>query len=231
MQVAKIVEFMGARDVCRSMRRGSIVAVKNDNDVVGSAKNGREARIAKGLSYQFKNLMRGQSFIAGQLKKWAREMKDEDLILVESVAYQEMKRLGYEPHLVKNEEDRILFTEELRANYALENEKLIAKMNADLAVENPDDLARRKIQASVLEKDMSHHYDEEFIKSFFIDIDDALDCMELPNEKVFSTARFDFQLWPLNASMVGFQVGPLPIIRFNLPSFAPTLAHTIYLYW
>ena len=27
-QVAKVVEFMGARDVCRSMRRGSIVAIK-----------------------------------------------------------------------------------------------------------------------------------------------------------------------------------------------------------
>ena len=44
--VAKIVKFMGARDVCRSMRRGSVIAIKNDEEVVSGAKKGRESRRA-----------------------------------------------------------------------------------------------------------------------------------------------------------------------------------------
>ena len=50
-QVAKIVEFMGARNVCRSMRQGSIIDRKNENDVVSSVKTGREANTARRLSY------------------------------------------------------------------------------------------------------------------------------------------------------------------------------------
>ena len=174
-QVAKVVEFMGARDVCRSMRRGSIIVIKDENDVVSGAKKGRESLIAGRLSYQFQNLIRGESFIAGQFKKWAKEMKEEDIRLVESIAFNEMKRLGYEPDLIHNKEDRIDFTEELIREYTVENEKLIAKMNADLAVDNPADLERRKIQAAVLERTASEHYDEEFIQSSIKDIDWALD--------------------------------------------------------
>ena len=45
-QVAKIIKFMGARDVCRSMRRGSVVVIKGENEVVSGAKKGRESLIA-----------------------------------------------------------------------------------------------------------------------------------------------------------------------------------------
>ena len=90
-QVAKIVEFMGARDVCRSMRRGSIIAIKSEKDVVSGAKKGREAKMANTLSCQFKNLSRGESFIAGQFKKWAKEMKEEPFSLF---SLQFAKRFG-----------------------------------------------------------------------------------------------------------------------------------------
>ena len=127
------------------MRRGSIIAIKNEKDVVSGAKTGREANMAKLLSYQFMNLARGPSFISGQLKKWAKEMNDEDIMLVELVAFEEMQRLRYEPHLVQTEEGRIDFTDELCGNYAAENIRLTEKMNADLAIEHPDDLQQQKV--------------------------------------------------------------------------------------
>ena len=221
LQVAKIVEFMGARDVCRSMRRGSIVAIKSEKEVVRGAKLGREAKSARRLSYQFKNLGRGDSFIAGQLNKWLREMKDEDIRIVESAAYDEMYRLGYFPRI--EEEERIDFTDELCEEYAAENERLKKKMIEDLAVENPDDLKRRQIQAAVLEKTTSEHYDEDFVKSFEIDIDDALDMIDnVNNDKGFlvqqnsATARFEWRAWPMNASMVGFMPGVEVSKRFEV---------------
>lgn len=208
-KVAGVIEFMGARDVCRSMRRGSIVVIKNEKDVVAGAKNGREAIAAKRLSDQFKNLTRGDSFIAGQYKKWAKEMSHDDMILVESVAWDEMQRLGYEPHLIKTEEDRIEFTAETQEEYITKNKKLIEKMNADLAIKNPADLERRKIQAAVLEKTTAEHYDKVFVQSFCTNVDGALDSInDLQNHKGFlqkdSTSSFNFSKWPLNASMVGF---------------------------
>eukprot|EP00956_Cyclotella_meneghiniana_P022195 scaffold41616_cov66-Cyclotella_meneghiniana.AAC.3 len=135
-------------------------------------------------------------------------MKEEDLRLVESIAFHEMTTLGYEPHLIQNEEDRIDFTEELIDEYTTENTKLTAKMNADLGEENPADLERRKIQAGVLEKTISEHYDTEFINSSIKDIDWALDNIDNVQFKGFkrtSSADFEFCKWPMNASFVGFQ--------------------------
>ena len=146
------------------------------------------------------------------------------------MTFEEMQRLGYEPHLVQTEEDRIDFTGELCENYAAENKRLIEKMNADLAIENPDDLQRRKIQAAVLDKTTSEHYDEEFVKAFSLDIDDAIDSMDvIQNDKGFlqprqsATAKFNFHQWPLHASMVGFQVNAVPIcswIPHSIPLFS-----------
>ncbi|KAL7523822.1 hypothetical protein ACHAXR_000345 [Thalassiosira sp. AJA248-18] len=206
---------MGSRDVCRSMRRGSIIAIKNEKDVVAGAKEGRETKMAHRLSDQFQNLSRGKSFISGQFKKWAKEMKDNDLLLVESVAFEEMRRLGYVPHLVQTTEDRIVFSEETCEEYTAENKRLIEKMNADLAIGNPGDLQRRKVQSAVLEKTISEHYDEEFVKMSLIDVDCALDSIDNEqNDKGFelqTSARFDFHKWPLNASWVGFQVRLQPL--------------------
>ncbi|KAL7545138.1 hypothetical protein ACHAWF_008492 [Thalassiosira exigua] len=225
-QVAKVMKFVGAREVCKSMRRGSVLAVKSEKEVVSSARNGREATLAKQLSYQFQNLTRGDSFKKGQFKKWAVEMKDEDLILVESVAFEEMRRLGYEPHMVKTKDERIhLFTVALQDKYVAINKSLISKMMENLAHQNPDDLKRRQLQASVLQKNTSFHYDHEFVKSFTVaHIDDALDSIDDcdQRDKGFLTQssggieNFDFHMWPLKASRVGFQSDEEVKQRFEL---------------
>lgn len=217
-QVAKIVKFMGARNVCRSMRRGSIIAIKTEEEVVSSARVGRESLMARNLSCQFQNLVRGDSFLAGQFKKWATEMEDEDIIVVESVAFREMTRLGYEPHLVKFLDDRIDFTGRLGETYDADNAMLIEKMNADLAVDNPYDLKRRQIQAAVLEKRITEHYEKEFVKSPEMDIEEALDSVDaVQNGKgfLFGTS-FNFEQWPMNASLVGFQTDSDVSERFHL---------------
>jgi len=208
-QVAKVIKFMGARSVCRSMRRGSVVAIKSNNDVVSGAKKGREAVLACHLSYQFKNLGRGDSFTKGQFKKWAKEMSDKDLVVVESVALKEMQLLGYEPGLILTKDDCIDFTEELQEKCSAANKTLIEKMNADLAISNPKDLQRRKIQAAVLEKTTMEHFNGEFVKKFSIDVDGALESIDsIQNDKGFQrllNSEFDFQNWPANASKAGFQ--------------------------
>lgn len=49
----------------QGMYHGSIVAIKSEKEVVTGAKKGRESMMARRLSYQFKNLGRGDSFTAG----------------------------------------------------------------------------------------------------------------------------------------------------------------------
>jgi len=43
-QVARVLEFIGSRDVSRAMRRGSIIAIKSEDQVTNGAKHGREAQ-------------------------------------------------------------------------------------------------------------------------------------------------------------------------------------------
>jgi hypothetical protein len=42
--VARVLEFIGSRDVSRAMRRGSIIAIKSEEQVTNGAKQGREAK-------------------------------------------------------------------------------------------------------------------------------------------------------------------------------------------
>ena len=207
-QVAKILTFMGEREVSRAMRRGSIIASKNDIEVASGAKKGRETIIAGTQSSQFTNLVRGDSFLAGQLMKWKKEMNDEDLLIVESVALHEMSRLGYELHKIKNEDDRIEFTVKLCAEYTAENKCLIEKMNADLAIDDPEDLKRRQIQNAVLDMTVQEYVDDDFVKCFINDIYDELDVLDITPKKQFLRGRVDgsvnFRQWPLDASSVGF---------------------------
>ena len=163
-----------------------------------------------GLSYQFKNLNRGVSFTKGQFKKWVKEMKHDDMLIIESVAYDELVRLGYEPHLVKSQAGRVVFTEEILQEYDAENKRLVAKMYEDLAVNDPDDLKRRQIQAAVLKTPTSVYYDEEFVKSAYFDIKDDKDldfADAFAKEKKFHETvveSFDFASWPKGAEQVGF---------------------------
>lgn len=219
-QVAKVVEFMGSRDVCRHMRRGSIVDIKSVEGMAQTARIGREAQSAQHLSYQFKNLGRGDSFTKGQFEKYKKEMTAENVLLVESVAWDEMCRLGYVPEA--KEENRITFTDECIEAYTAENKRLVEKMNEDLAIENPDDFNRRQIQAAVLEKRVSEHYDEDFIKSYSIDIDDALDLIDdIQKKKQFlrrlsSNHVIDLKTWPRHASYVGFMPEAEVMKRFEI---------------
>merc|ERR1719401_1075241 len=63
-----------------------------------------------------------------------------------------MTRLGYEPHVVGVTADALAFSKEQIREFQRLNEEGIKKMNADLAVENPDDLNRRLKQKAVLEQ-------------------------------------------------------------------------------
>ena len=132
-------------------------------------------------------------------------MSDEDLLVVESVAYDQLVRLGYEPHYPAIEHLEIDST--LEDKYTLENERLICKMNEDLAKENPEDLRRRQIQGDVLKRDTSHHYDGFFVNWPEMNIDDALDRIdELRNSyglnKTAESAVYDFLSFPTSASMM-----------------------------
>jgi len=166
--------FMGERKFGKVMRRGSVQILKEVENMKDTAKKGQEAVKAAGLSYQFKNLTRGESFREGQFQKWRSEnLPDEDIHLIESVAYEEMTRLGYEPHIVPLKKQCaykfttlcspklfvkcarvkpiLEFTPEDISEYKRLNDVGIKNMNASLAVENPSDLARRVRQATVLQ--------------------------------------------------------------------------------
>lgn len=95
-----INDFMGKRKFGKVLRRGSVAILKKVQDMMEGSRRGHGAKQASTLSYQFQNLTRGESFRKGQFQKWRKEMADEDIHLVESVAREMMTRLGYEPHIV-----------------------------------------------------------------------------------------------------------------------------------
>ena len=75
---------------------------------VSQAKHGSESFKAHTLSQQFENLCRGESFAKEQMAKWKHPqtgLKKEDLMIVESLAYDAMKYFGYEAAHVKEECD------------------------------------------------------------------------------------------------------------------------------
>ena len=114
-----------------------------------SSTNAKQAAV---LSYQFQNLTRGESFRKEQFQKWRKQLADDDIHLIESVAHEMMSRLGYEPHIVGVSAEALNFSDEQIAEFLKLNEEGIKKMHADLAVENPEDLARRLKQKAVLER-------------------------------------------------------------------------------
>jgi len=204
-EVANINSFMGSRGVSKTLRRGSVVVLADDEKLSGRAKDGREANKAKELSYQFQNLGRGQSFAKLQFAKYLVEMEDDDIQMVESAALEEMTRLGYEPHLVGKTKEPISFTAEKIEEYEKLNKDLVDTMNSDLAQENPGDLNRRLVQASVLRKSRVHFRQSfanlEFDREEFLEDVDDEDDTENPK---FDISEVNFAQWPLKASTVGF---------------------------
>mmetsp|Transcript_11214 Transcript_11214/g.32360 ORF Transcript_11214/g.32360 Transcript_11214/m.32360 type:complete len:663 (+) Transcript_11214:2240-4228(+) len=122
-------------------------------NIVDRAKYGREASMAQSLSYQFKNLGRGKSFVNTQHQKWRHPetgLNNEEIQILETVAHEMMKTLGYDTHLVGVTTEPSVWSDHDLALFDEMNKEGIVKMNKDLAVENPDDLARRVHQAAAL---------------------------------------------------------------------------------
>ncbi len=82
-------------------------------ECVGQAKRGGESRKAHTLSQQFKNLIRGESFVMHQMSKWKHPktgLKREELMIVESLAFDAMKYFEYDAAHVKAACDGESFT-------------------------------------------------------------------------------------------------------------------------
>ena len=71
---------------------------------VNQAKLGSESFKAHTLSQQFKNLVRGNSFVKEQMAKWKHPetgLKKDALMIIESLAYDAIKYFGYEAAYVE----------------------------------------------------------------------------------------------------------------------------------
>jgi serine/threonine protein phosphatase PrpC len=202
-EVAKINEFIGQRRTGKVMRRGSVVMLKSNDQISNDSRRGHEAIKASLLSYQFKNLTRGDSFTKKQYQKWVREMKTEDREVVETTARQEMQRLGYDCE-EKKCSSTICYSEGDIETFRALNEQLVDEMNKNLLVGNPDDFQRRAFQAEVL------NFDPEFISSSFendvINIDD-IGLVEEEGKDDLCDDEFlhhDFRTWPMDAQHFGY---------------------------
>jgi serine/threonine protein phosphatase PrpC len=151
--VKGIYTFIGERRFGGVKRQASVLFMSPAEDLINGAKTGREATKAQSLSYQFENLGRGPSFAQQQNQKWRDPVTglDQDNIqLVESVAYEMMQKLGYKTHLVGVVAEPSVFSQDdLRMFHEL-NKQGIQKMRAGLKVENPGDFERRANQAETL---------------------------------------------------------------------------------
>jgi serine/threonine protein kinase/serine/threonine protein phosphatase PrpC/uncharacterized membrane protein YfcA len=191
--IKKIYDFIGKRRFGMGQRRGSVLGLEDVSTLIGNAKHGRQAAAAAHLSYQFQNLVRGPSFAAKQHKKWlngAEPLSNKDLMLIESVAHNHMKRLSYEPHLVPHKKQPLVFTEEQKAEFGRLNKLGIENMMATLAVENPGDAQRRKHQAEVLS--MPAEMISSKANDACIEIGDDSDAGQYPRD------------WPKGAELYGY---------------------------
>lgn len=94
-----IYDFIGDRRFGGVKRQASVLNIAPVSESVSQAKCGNESFKAHTLSYQFKNLCRGKSFAKEQLAKWKNPesgLKKDDLMIIESLAYEAMGYFGYE---------------------------------------------------------------------------------------------------------------------------------------
>ena len=147
--VTKLFEFLGIRSFSQLKRQTSIMAMRTIDEMVTTAKNGKEATKASTLSYQFQNLCKGEEFAAIQLQKWrnpSNGMTQQNLRIVESITFELMKKLGYEPALFTCSPPTQYSKEEI-AHFSETNEDMIMNMISRLKKENPDDFERRQYQS------------------------------------------------------------------------------------
>jgi len=153
MVTAKVHAFLGSMKFSAVDSDKSVLAERGAEELNASAKASREATTASPLSYQFKNLVRGDSFAKEQFQKWKNgkePLPEADLLLIESVAHKTMKRLGYEPHLVGVSREPMVFSPAEVAEFENQNKDNIEVMKENLRKDDPDDLQRRQYQAEVL---------------------------------------------------------------------------------
>lgn len=175
---SSIYDFIGDRRFGGVKRQASVMSIAPVAASISQAKHGSESFKAHTLSQQFENLCRGESFAKLQMAKWKHPktgLKRDDLLIIESLAYDVMKYFGYEAAHVKTPSDGksftlrhllssffrltishtisttvLQFTEAQVEEFARLNEAGIEQMNEKLKKENIADYNRRIHQAEVL---------------------------------------------------------------------------------
>lgn len=108
--------------------------------------NSSEAKNAAGSSSLWQNVV--QPIMATNSRKFVKEMSEDDIRIIESVAGDVMDELGYERLHVKAGEE-IQFDEATIEQFRQENDKLLKEATSRT---DPEDLRRRQQQASVIEE-------------------------------------------------------------------------------
>ena len=149
--MAALNEFMGQRSFGKTMRRGSVLELAGVDELTENAKNGAAAQNASELSYQFKNLTRGESFSMTQFQKWRTSMSPQAIFMIESLAETTMAKLDYIPSMLfEPGVEPAVYTEEQVLGFLALNRQMVDDMHKTLAAEDPLDAARRVFQKAVL---------------------------------------------------------------------------------
>jgi len=125
------------------------MVMRTIDEMVTNAKDGKEATKASTLSYQFQNLCKGEEFAAIQLQKWrdpSNGMTQQNLRIVESITFEVMKKLGYDPALFTSNPPTQYSKEDI-VHFSETNEDMIMNMMSRLKKENPGDFKRRQYQS------------------------------------------------------------------------------------
>ena len=151
--ISKLYDFLGIRSFNQLQRQTSIMAMSTIEELIENAKHGKEATKASTLSYQFQNLCKGEEFAASQLQKWrnpSNGLTEPTLRIIESVAFEVMKKIDYEPSLFTCTPPSEYSKADI-ATFSEMNKEMVYKMMADLKEQNPDDFARRQHQSNTFD--------------------------------------------------------------------------------
>ena len=151
--ISKIYDFIGERRHGGIRRQSTVLNIRPIDECLTRSQHGSQSNLACNLSYQFKNLVRGDSFLKEQFQKWKdplNGLKEAEIVIIESVAVDVMKELGYSTHLVGKSFDKSIFTPDDVEQFDKLNKEAIEQMNDSLKVNNLEDFERRRTQAAVL---------------------------------------------------------------------------------
>ena len=151
--IEEIYKFIGERRFGGVQRQASVLCIKPLDQCLQNSRRGRQTKIAHKLSYQFQNLVRGDSFKEEQINKWSHPesgLSTDALIMIESIALDVMEKLDYDSKLIGKTHKRVEYDETEVLFFEEQNKLAIQEMNDNLKIENPGDFERRRIQANVL---------------------------------------------------------------------------------